>query len=120
MRNPIDRIMNTKYKFIFIGSIIALVVFVIGAATIYELDAVLREKQITYEEVTVLDKYVNEDGNHFYIIISDKNETFDIRNDDDGAELFNKLEVGKHYRFVIQKDDAAQTTHIIQVYNEKS
>ena len=119
MENPIDKIMKTRYKYAFIGFIIALIVFAIGAVTIEELDSVIHEKQIGYAEFTVQDKHINQDDKQYYIIESDENETFDISNDEEGTELFNKIEIGKHYHFVIQHQPDATTTHIIQVYNEK-
>ena len=118
--NPIKQIMNSKYKFLFIGSIIALIIFIIGAVFITGLDQIITDKQVTYTEFTVVDKYVNSRGDHFYMVISDQNESFEIKNDDVGTEIFNNLEVGHHYHFVTQKMDDKSVTHIIKVYNESN
>lgn len=118
MDNPIRKIMDSKYKYAIIGVIIALIIFTIGAVVITQLDSMVQEKQISYAEFTVTDKYIDEEGNHFYMVISDENETFEINNDTEGSEIFKQLEIGKHYHFVTQKEGTSETTHIIQVYNE--
>lgn len=116
--NPIKKIMDSKYRYAVIGALIAIIIFAIGAVVITQLDNVVQEKQISYAEFTVTNKYIDDKGNHFYMVISDENETFEINNDTEGAEIFKQLEVGKHYHFVTQKIGDSEITHIIQVYNE--
>ena len=120
MENPIDKIMKTKYKYAFIGLVIALMVFAIGAVTIEELSSIIQDKQIDYADFVVQDKHINEDDPSFYIIESDQNETFDISNDEEGSKIYNKIKVGEHYHFIIQHKPGFATTHIIQVYNEEN
>ena len=119
MENPIDKIMQTRYKIVFIGLIIALIVFAIGALTVAELGSIIQDQQIDSVDFVVQEKYI-ENNQQFYIIKSDQNETFNILNDEDGTNLFNKIEVGKHYRFIVQHKPGDATTQIIQVYNEKN
>lgn len=118
MKNPINKLMKTPYKYVVIFVIIFLVIFGIGVVAIQMMNNEITQENITYTEFTVVDKYVSEQGDHYYMIISDTNQTFDIRSDDVGSDIYNRLEVGQHYHFVTQKENGAKITHIIQVYND--
>ena len=92
--------------------------FSIGALSIISLENYVSDQHVSYTEFTVVDKYVSEQGDRYYMVVSDTNETFDIRSDDVGSTIFNNLKIGQHYHFVTQKEDSNEITHIIQVYNE--
>lgn len=111
-----ELLLKSKYRYIIICVIIFIVVFSIGAILIQSMSNEVSNRNISYTEFTVVDKYISEEGNHYYMVISDKNETFDIRSDDVGADIFNRLQIGNHYHFATQTDES-KITHIIQVYN---
>ena len=50
--------------------------------------------------------------------MSDERYTYAIDNTDEGMKLYNTLNIGEHYRFVIQlPTDNSDYIHIIRVYN---
>ena len=118
MANPIEKIMNTKYKFAFVGIIIMIIVFVLGAMMIQGMNNVIVDQGITYTDANISNKYLDESNNHFYIVVGDNNQTFDIQNDDEGTKMYNMITVGQHYKFTIQNDTNSPIMHIIQVYND--
>lgn len=117
LKNPKNIIMNSKYRYIIIALIVFVGVFIIGALAIGSIGTEIEQKNVTYTEFTIADKYISENGDHYYMVVSDKNKTFDIRSDTVGADIFNQLKVGNHYHFVTQNDENGQISHIIQVYN---
>lgn len=118
MDNPIRKIMSTEYKYLFVGIIIMIIVFLLGAIMIQGMSNIMTEQEITYTDTVVSDKFIDQNNNRFYIITGSNNETFDIPNDDRGTKLYDKIIVGKHYRFTIQNDTQSSIMHIIQVYND--
>lgn len=118
MRDLIKKVTHTRYKYAVVAIVIAIIVFSIGVVAITSLASIVDDKQVSYTEFTVVDKYISEREDHRYIIVSDNNKSFDIFNDDVGVDIFNRLQPGKHYHFVTKEDDAGGLTHIIQVYNE--
>lgn len=116
--NLIEKIMNTEYKYVFVGIIIMIIVFVLGALMIQGMSNVIEEQGVTYTDAIISDKYLDENNNHFYIIVDNNNRTFDIKNDDQGLKMFDKITLGQHYRFTIQNDTNSPIMHIIQVYND--
>lgn len=115
INNMIKKIMNSKYRYVFVGIIIMIVVFCLGLAMIQGMNNFVIDKGVTSADVVVSEKYL--DDNNFYIIVSNNNQTFDIKKDNNGEKMYDKLIIGKHYRFTIQNDTKSPTTHIIQVYN---
>lgn len=107
-------------KYILFGIIILLFVILVGSLSIILVGDELENKQIEYSDVVVSNKYVNNDTEHYYVIVDEKGELYDILNVADNDDMYNNLTIGKKYRLVIQKplptDD--KYIHIIQVFNE--
>ena len=116
----INRIKQSKCKYILIILIVMLSVFAIGTLSIMHMSNIFHDQSINYTEFTVANKYVDNNGHHNYIIVNDKNESYDLPPDSFGRDIFNDIEVGHHYQFVTQKDDKSVVTHIIQVHNDSS
>lgn len=109
-------------KYIIIAVVIAVLVFAIGAFTITTLNHTLDNKQVEYSDVVIADKYINNDTQHYYIIVSESGTVYDMLNFTDSDDVYDHLKVGNKYKFVTQKplsvDD--KYIHIIQVFNETS
>ena len=118
MDNPIRKIMSTRYKYAFVAVIIMIIVFMLGAVVIQGMNNIVADQSVTYTDAIVSSKYLDESNSHFYIVVGNDNQTFDIANDDQGTKMFNKIVAGKHYRFIIQNDTKSPMMHIIQVYND--
>lgn len=115
--NPIEKIMNSEYKYVFIGITIMIIVFIVGAIMIQGMSNVITDQGITYTDTIVSNKYLDESNSHFYIVVGNNNETFDIKNDDQGTKMYDMITVGQNYRFTVQNDTNSPIMHIIQVYN---
>lgn len=118
MKNPIEKIMNTKYKYAFVGIIIMIIVFVLGIVMIQGMSNVIMGQEITYTDAVISNKYLDESNGHFYIVVDNNNQTFDIKKNDQGTKMYNMITIGQHYKFVIQNDTNSPMMHIIQVYND--
>ena len=116
--NPIKKIMSTKYKYAFVAAIIMIIVFVLGVIVIQGMNNVIIEQGITYTDTVVSNKYLDESNSHFYIVVGNDNETFDIKNDNQGKKMYDAIVVGKHYHFTVQNDTNSPIMHIVQVYND--
>ena len=117
MNNILKKIMESKHRYVFVGVIIMIVVFCLGLAMIQGMNNFVIDQGINSTDIVVSEKYLD-DNKNFYIIVSDNNETFDIKKSDDGTKMYNKLIIGKHYHFTIQNNSKSSVTHIIQVYND--
>ena len=116
--NLIEKIMSTKYKYVFVGVIIMIVVFILGVVVIQGMSNVITEQGITYTDTVVSNKYLDKSNGHFYVVVGDDNRTFDIENNDQGTKMYDTIEIGKHYKFTVQNDTHSPMIHIIQVYND--
>ena len=114
------KMIKSNWKYILLAFFIMIIVFIGGAILLTFTSGTLDDKQINYTEFTVSDKYVDKDGNNNYVIVSDQNQKYELDNDDFGSDIYKDIEVGKHYKFVTQKDNRSITTHIIQVHNDSN
>ena len=110
---------NKYLKYLLVFILVFSVTFLMNYFLIYDLEYHINSKQITYTEFTVADTYVSENGHHNFIIVSNTNKSYEIFNDDDGVDIYNRIEKGHHYHFVIRNDSDCEYPHIIQVYNER-
>lgn len=116
--NLLKTIQNNPCKYLIVAIIIIFVVFLIGVYCINTTMNVINEQNLEYVEFTVADKYVSNDFDHHYIIMSEDNYTYIINNDDFGKGVFNKIKTGSHYHFIVQlPENNKDNIHIIQVYN---
>lgn len=116
--NLLKKIQNNPCKYLIVAIIIMFVVFVIGVYFINTTMTVINEKNLEYVEFTVADKYISDDFDHHYIVVSEDNYTYIIDNDDFGKKVFNKIETGSHYYFIIRSPyNDKDNMHIVQVYN---
>ena len=118
MDNPIKKIMQTEYKYIFVGIVVMILVFIIGGILIQGMNNVMLDQGISSTDTIVSSKYLDKNNDNFYIIVGQNNETFDIENDKQGTKMYNDIVLGKHYRFTVQNDTKSPAMHIIQVYND--
>ena len=107
-------------KYVIIAIIIAILVFCVGAFTITTLNHTLDDKQVEFSDVVVADKYISNDTQHYYIVVSETGTVYDILNFTDSDDVYNHLKIGNKYRFVTQKPLSAgeKYIHVIQVFNE--
>ena len=120
VKQLINKIKNNKYtKYI----IVFIIVFSISFGGIFflinDLSNHIEDKKINYTDFTVVDTYISENNSNDYIIVSDDNQSYEIINDKDGTNMFNRIEIGHHYHFVVRNDSTCKYLHIIQVYNER-
>lgn len=118
--NIIQRIMNSPCKYPIVALIIMVIVMGVGILCLDTTMNSIEKQHITYTDFTVVDKYISEDGNDEYMIVSDQGYTYVINHDNEGVALFNKIEKGVHYYFVVQNPhNDTDHIHIIQVYDDK-
>lgn len=117
-----ERIWQGKMKYGIIAIIILLLTFAIGSFIIISLDGILENKQISYVDAVVADKYINNDSEHYYIIVSQDGNLFDIVNITDNDKLYNQIVVGQKYRFITKEPFSVDDKyiHILQVHNGTS
>ena len=117
-----EKIWQGKMKYIIVAVIILLLTFAVGAFTIISLDGILTDKEIGYVDAIVADKYINNDSEHYYIIVSQDGNLFDIVNITDNDKLYNQIIVGQKYRFVTKEPYSVDDKyiHILQVHNGTS
>lgn len=116
MKERIQKIKNkatsSPYKYIIGFLIVFCIVSVASYALLENLEHAVEEKNISYVELTVKNKY--DDKNHHIIVGNDSN-TYEIMK----AEDFNQIDIGSRYHFIIQAPhEKGGNIHIIQVYNE--
>ena len=110
---------NSYIKYLIVFVVVFLISFCANYALIHTLEDNISVKQIYHENFTVVDSYVSESGIHDFIIIGSNNKSYEIINDNDGVSMYNRLEKGRHYNFVLRNDSNCEYPHIIQVYNER-
>lgn len=109
-------------KCFFIFIIIFLFVLVGGVLSINYLSDAVTNSHIHTETVTVSDKMYGDNSiSDYYIVIAD-NKTYSISNHNDGygEKMFEKIEVGSKYKFIVKEPevtDINQFSHILQIYN---
>lgn len=114
---------KTWKKCIFVFIIIFMVILVGGALTINYLHDTVVDNNIHPVTVMVTDKYYDDKENSYhYSVITDSNKTLSIVDyrDSHGEELWQKIIVGKRYRFIVKEPELTNVNHftnIIQVYN---
>ena len=116
--------MNLKgpMKYIVVAFIVLLLTFFIGSFIITSLDSALQDRNINYVDTIVADKYINNDSEHYYVIVSQEGNLFDIINITDSEGLYNQISIGHKYRFVTKQPFSTDDKyiHIIQVHNGTS
>ena len=116
--------MNLKgpMKYIVVAFIVLLLTFFIGSFIITSLGSALQDRNINYVDTIVADKYINNDSEHYYIVVSDDGDVFDIVNITDSEGIFNQISVGEKYRFVTKEPYSVDDKyiHILQVHNGTS
>lgn len=111
MKEKIKKVMQTSpYNYIITFLIIFIIVFFLFCGTLIFLENSVEDRQISYTDFVVIDKYAN---NGSYIIVADNNVTYNVT---ETIKIYNTVEVGKHYYFVIK--NTTNSYKIIQVYNE--
>ena len=117
-----EKIWKGKRKYVIIACIVLLLTFCIGAFVITSLDSVIQDHNINYVDAIVANKYINNDSEHYYIVVSDNGDVFDIVNITDSEGIFKQIQVGKEYRFVTKQPFSADDKyiHILQVYDGTS
>lgn len=116
MKNLIKQIMQSKYRFLFVGILIVLFVFVIGATTIILLSDVVEHENVYYEDVLVKDKYVDNNTDR-YVIVNDKFQDFEALNDRSGAKLYNQIQVGQRYNMIAHDSFDHTFIHVVRADN---
>ncbi|MBR3208754.1 MAG: hypothetical protein IKF82_00640 [Bacilli bacterium] len=111
-----------KFKYALIALIVSMLVFVAGAIIITSITNTIEDKHVDYLDVVVTDKKITNDSNHYYVIIDETGQAFDIINMSNSRKIYNHIEVGKEYRFVIKKPLSVNDTyiHIVQVYDAQN
>ena len=86
---------------------------------ITSLDGVIQNRNVNYVDIVVADKYINNDSDHYYIVVSSNGDVFDIVNITDSEGIFKQIQVGKEYRFVTKQPFSTDDKyiHILQVYD---
>ena len=117
-----EKIWKGNRKYITIAIIVVVLTFAIGAFIITSLDGLMDVKNVNSVDVMVADKYINNDSEHYYVIVSSDGDLFDIVNITNTKDLYNQISVGKEYRFVTKQPFSADDKyiHILQVYNGTS
>ncbi len=116
MKNLIKKIMQSKYRFVFIWVLIVLFVSLVGATTIILLSDVVTHDNIYYENVLVQDKYVDNNTGR-YVIVNDKFQDFEALNDRQGSELYDQIQIGQRYNIVAHESFDHTFIHIARAYN---
>lgn len=114
-----DKIWKGKRKYITIVVIFIILTFAVGAFIISSLDGLMDARNVNYVDAIVADKYINNDSDHYYVIVSSNGDLFDIVNISNTKELYNQIAIGKEYRFVTKQPFSADDKyiHILQVHN---
>lgn len=119
MKNLIKKIMKSKYKFLFVGILIILFVFFIGAVTITLLSDIVEHDNMYYENVLVHNKYVDNNTGR-YVIANDHGINFEMLNDTPGKKLYNQIGVGQRYNMVVHETSDHSFVRLIRVNNVTS
>lgn len=109
-------------KCLFIFIIIFSFVLVGGALSINYLNDAVTNNHIHTETVIVSDKMYGDNSMSDYYIVIAGNKTYSIPNHNDGygEKMFEKIEVGSKYKFIVKEPEVTninQFSHILQVYN---
>lgn len=117
-----EKIWQGNIKYVIIAIIVLLLTFAIGAFVISSLDGMLVNKSIDYVDTVVADKYINNDTEHYYVIVDQQGNLFDIINITDNEGLYNQISIGHKYRFITKQPFSTDDKyiHIIQVHNGTS
>ena len=124
MKKVKDLLFNTTWKkCIFLFLFVFVVILIGGMFSINYLNDAVTNSHIHSEKVLVSDKmYGDSEFSDYYIVVGG-NKTYSIANHDDGygERMFEQIEVGKEYKFIIKEPevtDINQFSHILQVYND--
>lgn len=103
--------------------IIFLLVVVGGALSIDYLGHVIMDKNVHVDTIIVKDKFIGNDTQDDYYIITDmNNKTYIIDNNDMGydKQIYNTIKVGEKYRVTMRDspNDTSMNIHILQVHND--
>ena len=117
-----EKIWKGNRKYVVIALIVLILTFSIGAFVITSLDGMMNAKNIDYVDTVVADKYINNNSDHYYVIVSQNGDLFDIVNITDDKGLYDQIIVGKEYRFVTKAPYSVDDKyiHILQVHNGTS
>jgi hypothetical protein len=116
------KVWQGKMRYVIIAFIVLCITFFVGAFVITSLDTVIQQHNVNYVDVLVANKYINNDSEHFYIVVSENGDIFDIVNITDSEGIYKQIKVGKEYRFITEEPFSANDKyiHILQVYNGTS
>ena len=67
-------------KYVIIAIIIIVFVFLVGAFVITSLDNIVADSQVEDVKVIVAKKYISNDTQHHFVIVSDEGVMYDIMN----------------------------------------
>lgn len=114
---------TTQKKIFIIFLIVFLFIFIGGILSINYINDSITHNHVHTDTVVVTNK-MHEDNafSDCYLIEGDNNKTYSILNHKDnyGQEMFNKIIVGKKYKFIVKDPELTDTNqfiHIMQVYN---
>lgn len=112
---------KTWKKCIFVFIVIFMIVSVGGALSITYLHDTIVDNNIHPVTVVVADKYYDAEANTYhYSVITNSNQTLHIADHGDsrGEELWQKVIVGKKYKFIVRDSELTDNSaNIIQIYN---
>lgn len=102
--------------------VVFLIILGVGVSSVNYLNDVTSNKNVHAETVVVADKLYGDNPNSdYYIILGKDNKTYGIVNHDGyGQKMFEKIEVGKKYEFIVrypESTDINQQIHILRAEN---
>lgn len=114
-----DKIWQGNMRYIIIAIVVLVLTFAIGAFVLVSFDGMIENRNINYVDTVVADKYINNDSEHYYIVVSSDGDVFDIINTTDNKNLFDQIVVGQKYRFITKEPISTNDKyiHILQVHN---
>lgn len=103
--------------------IIFLLVVIGGALSINYLGEAIMNKNVYVDTIIVKDKFIGNDTQDDYYIVTDmNNKTYVINNNDVGydKQIYNTIKVGEKYRVTMRDspNDTSMNIHILQVHND--
>lgn len=117
-----DTIWKGYKKYLIIGLIVLILTFSIGSFVIVSLDEAIQQHNVNYVDAVVANKYIDNNSEHYYIVVSEAGDVFDIVNITDNDGIYKQIQIGKQYRFITKEPFSADDKyiHILQVYNGTS
>lgn len=124
MKNRIINMLFDKAwkRVLIIFFVVFLIILGVGISSVNYLNDVANDENVRAETVVVADKLYGDNPNSdYYIILGKNNKTYGITNHDGyGQKMFEKIEVGKKYEFIVKypgPTDINQQIHILRAEN---